>query len=168
MDNRFSRIVCGILSVVMCITSTIHVTQVSADSSDDITIVESTGILDVTTSEIKINGSEITDSTTVNDGDTISLKFSWELNTAGYAAPIIFEYDLASQLHNVTLTDKELGNKNGTYYYIENDKLYIKITKGDYGRLGSCELSGTVDIDADDLFRLPCVKGAVAERLRDC
>ncbi len=150
MNNKFSRIVCGFLSVVMCICSTVHMANISAEETDP-NVHNANGVLDITTSEIRINGAEVTESTTVTDGSEVSLEFAWALSTAGYEAPVTFVYDLSSQLKNIVLDVGSLGQSNGTYYSVKDNKLYIEITTGDYGREGRCNLKGKVNLENAEL-----------------
>ena len=156
MSNRFSRIVCGILSVVMCIFSTAHVTKVSA-AVGTVYDVTNLNVISIQTTDIcKINGSAINSETQVKDGDTISVDFVWSQNPLippeTYPAPVTFAYNLTDSFYNVFVADQDLGTSiTNTHYYIENNILYIEITEGTADRSGNCYLEGKVDIDQGDL-----------------
>ena len=155
MNNRFSRLVCGFLSVVMCIFSTVHVTNISAAGM--VHDVTNSNVITIGTSEIcKINGSPITPSTEAKNGDSISVNFVWsqnpEIPISEYPAPVTFAYNLSSHFHNVNIGNQDLGTSiTNTHYYIEDNILYIEITEGTADRSGKCYLEGTIDIDQSDL-----------------
>ncbi|MBQ8411733.1 MAG: hypothetical protein IJX15_08420, partial [Ruminiclostridium sp.] len=145
MEKRFSRIVSGIMSVVMFIFSVVHISGVSAEEEFV------TGVLDVTAVSATINGVEITNDTVVNDGDKIKLLFSWELNVGGYKPPVTFKYDLSSVLKNIVLTEGQTITINDAVYKIEGQDLYITLTAGESGRRGSCQLEGEIDLSGAQL-----------------
>ena len=145
MEKRFSRIVSGIMSVVMFIFSVVHISGVSAEEEFV------TGVLDVTAVSATINDVEITNDTVVNDGDKIKLLFSWELNVGGYKPPVTFKYDLSSVLKNIVLTEGQTITINDAVYKIEGQDLYITLTAGESGRRGSCQLEGEIDLSGAQL-----------------
>ncbi len=138
MNNRFSRIVCGFLSVVMCIFSTVNVANVRAEE----TVYKD--VLDIISSSATINNQPITSDTVVRDGDAIKFNLVWELNDGGYKPPATFEVDL--NLSHVNLQDMTIGGTPSVSYEIKDSKLYITLKEGELGRDGSCSFEGTLNI----------------------
>ena len=148
MSNRFSRIVCGFLSVVMCICSTVHVTNVSAE---DVEIIpEYEDAIEVSALSVALkrgDGSfaEINKWTQVNNGDTLSLDFAWEA-LGNQQPPLTFVYDLSDALQNISLGAEQRIETADATYRIVGQTLYIDVAKGKSGRSGTCRLEGTVNL----------------------
>ncbi len=146
MNNKFSRIVCGFLSVVMCIFSTVHVTNIRAEEVENIPVYNDA--IDVTALSVALerdgNFVEINRWTQVEDGDNLSLDFEWTARGTEQP-PLTFVYDLSSVLQNISLDNQVIPTADATYR-IEGQTLYIDIAKGKSGRSGTCQLSGTIDL----------------------
>ncbi len=148
MNNRFSRIVCGFLSVVMCIFSTVNVVNIRAEDADSEPVANA---ITATTTSITLvrngNNMEINNYTEVKDGDELSLKFAWEtIEDHKNIPPVTFSYDLSDVMKNISLDEQTIKTTDATYRIV-GQMLYIDIEKGKSGRSGTCSLSGTIDLD---------------------
>ena len=152
MNNKFSRIICGFLSVVMCICSTVHMTNISAEDEAPVPVVADAITATASSVTLKRDGNFITidDTTEVRDGDELSLNFAWEtIEDDKNIPPVTFSFDLSSQLKNISLDEKTITTNDATYRIV-GQMLYIDIAKGKSGRSGTCNLTGNIDLtDAD-------------------
>jgi len=148
MNNKFSRIVCGFLSVVMCIFSTVNVVNVNAEDAASEPV---TGAITATTASISLvrdnQNLVINEYTEVKHNDVLSLKFAWEtIEDHKNIPPVTFAYDLSSVMKNITLDQQTITTIDATYRIV-GQMLYIDIEKGKAGRSGTCSLSGKVNLD---------------------
>lgn len=153
MNNKFSRIVCGFLSVVMCICSTVHMTNISAEEVEIIPEVEdaiSVEALSIVLERGSGNYVEINEWTQVQNGDKLSLDFEWEALNDDISPPVTFVYDMSDKLKNLSLDEIEIPTADATYR-VNGQKLYIEIAKGKAGRSGTCRLEGTVDLSGAEV-----------------
>lgn len=140
MNNRFARIVCGFMSVVMFIFSALNIVPTISAAE---TAVE--GVIDVTEYSATINGQEINDYMTVKNNDEFVLNLAWNVTSDAYEAPVTFKYDL--KLKNVNLDGWSSQPISGNAkYYVQDGFLFIELINGSAGRRGTCNIKGTLDI----------------------
>ena len=147
MNNRFSRIVCGFLSVVMCIFSTANVVNIKAEDIQIVPEYEDAITVNALSVALKRgDGSfaEINEWTQVNNGDKLSLDFEWTAKN-NEQPPLTFVYDLSDALQNISLGNQQIDTADATYRIVDQT-LYIDIAKGKQGRSGTCRLEGIVDL----------------------
>lgn len=150
MNNRFSRIVCGFLSVVMCIFSTVNVANIKAE--DETPITEVYGALQIPSANpattkptvITLNGQPITPDTVVSNNDKLSVSFSWSLPDTYDIENNVFVYDLG--INENVKVDYDATIEDAKYEIIDS-KLYLTLLSGESGREGGCTFEGTVSID---------------------
>ncbi len=139
MNNRFARIVCGFMSVIMFVFSAVNIVPTMKAAAE---VVDN--VINVTEYSATINGQEINDYMTVKNGDVFVLDLKWTVTSDAYAAPVTFKYNL--NLKNVDLDGWEYAATHARYY-VSGGYLYIELEQGSAGRSGSCRIEGELNID---------------------
>ncbi len=155
MRRRILRALSAVMSVVMLVFS--GVTPFSAAAVGESDTIDVGEILHVIAENVTINGSAITDDMKVNNGDSLSLDFKWEIDSnydGDIVPPVTMKYDMSSQLKNVSINADEMyagGNPPTAKYKVEGQYMYITLFEGSSGRSGSCNLSGTLNVNSSDI-----------------
>ncbi len=155
MRRRILRALSAVMSVVMLVFS--GVTPFSAAAVGESDTIDVGEILHVIAENATINGSAITDDMKVNNGDSLSLDFKWEIDSnydGDIVPPVTMKYDMSSQLKNVSINADEMyagGNPPTAKYKVEGQYMYITLFEGSSGRSGSCNLSGTLNVNSSDI-----------------
>ncbi len=149
MERKFSRIISGIMSVVMFVFSVVNIPGFAAVDTEN--AIED--ILDITALSVTLGGEELTNETVIDSSklnQELKILFEWELNVAGYDPPVTFKYDLSENLQNITISPSSLDVTDASYY-VDGQTLYITLKDGYDGRSGKYTLSGELDLQAGDL-----------------
>ena len=100
---------------------------------------------------VKVNGNELKKGDTVRNGDQLDLTFQWELPNDHEYTDSVFVCDLTDKLNGINLPSQTIPVGNIAIYKVSGSKLYIQLLEGSIGRSGSCELSGTISVDENDV-----------------
>ncbi|MBQ8614137.1 MAG: Cna B-type domain-containing protein [Ruminiclostridium sp.] len=149
MERKFSRIISGIMSVVMFVFSVVNIPGFAAVDTEN--AIED--ILDITALSVTLGGEELTNETVIDSSkldQELKILFEWELNVAGYEPPVTFKYDLSENLQNITISPSSLDVTDASYY-VDGQTLYITLKDGYDGRSGKYTLSGELELQAGDL-----------------
>ncbi len=150
MERKFTRIVSAMMSVVMFVFTFMNGSYITAE--DTISSYDAAEYLKILQCSIKLNGSELTGTTEINNGDEFELYFSWEEAEEKTLPPrpATFVYDLSDSISNINM--EALNKEDGDIkYQIIGKELRITIKNGDTGRDGSCTVSGKVDLSDSSL-----------------
>ncbi len=153
MNGKFKRGVAALLTVCMMV-SLLQMPGMSYSAKAEEPTLTST----VTT--ITLNGSELTDSTVVKNGDKLKIEFDWSLaNTDKSTSTFTVNLDNMQNITVATSDKKELrddtGNIVGYYQVVTGNQLLIVIENDEFlekdGRKGGVVIEGTVDVNNSGL-----------------
>ena len=149
MKRKTFRVLSAVMSVIMFIFAGITPLSVFAEGE-----INGNAVLSITSDDATINGVAIVPGQQVHDGDVLALNLKWSLSDDTIAIPATIVYDMSHSLKGISIINGQRmpavdGNGNTiATYEVSGQNIIIKLLEGMFGRSGSCELSGVIDLSS--------------------